>query len=78
MSKALCEGLLEVEKENKQKKPTLLKSSCLLTGIYFLFMKSFELGGFQLKVLWTVSACCLHEMCATHNIFDDDVNWSWK
>ena len=51
MSKALFEGLLEVEKENKQKKPTLLKSSCLLTGIYLLFMKSFELGGFQLKVL---------------------------
>ena len=51
MSKALCEGLLEVEKENKQKKAALLKSSCLLIGIYFLFMKSFDLGGFQLKVL---------------------------
>lgn len=51
------------------------RSSSLLTGIYFLCMKSLGLGGFQLRVLCTVSACCLHEMCAMHNIFDDDVNW---
>lgn len=47
----------------------------LLSVIYFLCMKSFGLGGFQDRVLCTLSACSLHDIRAVHNIFDDDVNW---
>lgn len=62
-------------RKKKQNKKSLHRSSRLLTGIHFVYMKSFGLVGFQLKVLCTVSACCLHEMCAMQNIFDDGVNW---